>query len=389
MHYLEIGGAETALIGLLQTIDYSKYDVDLFLNAHRGEMMQYIPASVNVLPEITAYSMIEKQMTEALCRRQFGIVAGRMLAKIAYYIYAHRKHTRDGSAVFGYVGKYVTPFLPSLKRLGEYDLAISFLAPHNVALEKVSAKKKLCWIHTDYTNIDVNTSLELPVWRGYDVIAGVSSNVCDCFSKVFPSLQSKTIVIENILSPSFIKRMADVFPVVLKDGDELVLLTVGRYSYPKKLEEIPVICKLLINKGLNVKWYIIGYGGIDEYIRTAISDNRMEKNVILLGKQINPYPYIKACDWYVQPSRYEGKSIVVREAQILCKPVIITNYPTAASQVRSGVDGIIVPIPITECADSMFVALTDEALKSRVTDYLSVHDYGNESEVEKIYKLVN
>jgi glycosyltransferase involved in cell wall biosynthesis len=256
-------------------------------------------------------------------------------------------------------------------------------------LDKVRARKKLCWIHTDYTNIDVNSSLELPVWDGYDVIAGVSSNVCDCFSKVFPSLQSKTTVIENILSPSFIRRMADAFPVTLKDGNELVLLTVGRYSYPKKLEDIPAICKLLVDRGMNVRWYIIGYGGSDEYIRTAIDDNRMEKNVILLGKQTNPYPYIKACDWYVQPSRYEGKSIVVREVQILCKPVIITNYPTAKSQVQSGVDGVIVPMSVAECADSMFVALSDEALKSRITDYLSTHDYGNESEVEKIYKLVN
>jgi glycosyltransferase involved in cell wall biosynthesis len=389
MHYLEIGGAETALIGLLQTIDYSRYDVDLFLNAHRGEMMQYIPAEVNLLSEITAYSVIEKPMTEALRRGQLGVVAGRMLAKICYYFYACRKHPKDGSAIFGYVGKYVTPFLPSLKRLGEYDLAISFLTPHNVVLDKVRARKKLCWIHTDYTNIDVNSSLELPVWGGYDVIAGVSSNVCDCFCKVFPSLQSKTIVIENILSSSFIRRMADAFPVTLKDGNELVLLTVGRYSYPKKLEDIPAICKLLVDRELNVRWYIIGYGGSDEYIRTAISVNRMEKNVILLGKQTNPYPYIKACDWYVQPSRYEGKSIVAREAQILCKPVIITNYPTAKSQVQSGIDGVIVPMSVAECADSMFATLSDEALKSRITDYLSTHDYGNESEVEKIYKLVN
>lgn len=67
--------------------------------------------------------------------------------------------------------------------------------------------------------------------------------------------------------------------------------------------------------------YIIGYGGSDEYIRRAIATEGMDGRVILLGKRENPYPYIKACDWYVQPSRYEGKSVVVREAQMLGKAV--------------------------------------------------------------------
>ena len=68
----------------------------------------------------------------------------------------------------------------------------------------------------------------------------------------------------------------------------------------------------------------------------------MEKHFVLAGKQMNPYPYIKACDIYVQPSRYEGKAVTVREAQILGKPVVITRFPTSSSQLEEGVDGIII-----------------------------------------------
>ena len=50
MHYMEIGGAEISLIGLLQAMDYSKYDVDLFIHSHQGELMQFIPKEVNLLP---------------------------------------------------------------------------------------------------------------------------------------------------------------------------------------------------------------------------------------------------------------------------------------------------------------------------------------------------
>ena len=78
MHYLELGGAETALIGMLQSMDYSRYEVDLFLHSHRGEMMQFIPKEVNLLPEIQEYAMIEKPMLEALRKGCFRIVLARL-----------------------------------------------------------------------------------------------------------------------------------------------------------------------------------------------------------------------------------------------------------------------------------------------------------------------
>ena len=114
----------------------------------------------------------------------------------------------------------------------------------------------------------------------------------------------------------------------------------------------------------------------------------MENHVILLGKKENPYPYIKRCDLYVQPSRYEGKSVSVREAQILCKPVIITDYPTASSQIKSGIDGFIAPIDNKGCAKFIDNVLTHLASMDKLFSYMSKHDYGNEYEVQKIYKLI-
>ncbi|WP_297900483.1 glycosyltransferase [uncultured Parabacteroides sp.] len=391
LHYLEIGGVETSLIGLLQALDPKRVEVDLFLNDHHGEMMQFIPEWVNILPSISAYTMIERPISEALRKGYFRIVQARLWAKYKFHRYVKRKCPIDGSAIFGYVGKYVTPVLPSLNKFGHYDLAISFLTPHNIILNKVNAKKKICWIHTDYSHIDVNKELELPVWSGYDYIASISASVTTNFCAAFPALRDKIVEIENILLPTFVRMRAEVEPIpkeIRKEQNEILLLTIGRYSYPKKMEEIPVICRLLTEKGIRVKWYIIGYGQSDEYIRKVITQEGMEKQVILLGKRTNPYPYIKACDWYIQPSRYEGNSVVVREAQILQKPVIITAYPTATSQVKNGIDGIIVPLDVSMCADKMAVALNNEELKNRIVDYLSTHDYGNESEVDKIYSLI-
>ena len=211
MHYLELGGAETALIGMLQSMDYSRYEVDLFLHSHRGEMMQFIPKEVNLLPEIQEYAMIEKPMLEALRKGCFRIVLARLKARWQYKRYLKRKGLTDSAAIFQYVGNAVTPVLPPLDHLGEYDLAVSFLNPHNIVRDKVKAKKKICWIHTDYTRVDVNAELELPVWASYDHVMSISPDVTRTFLQVFPSLEGKIVEMENILPTDFVRCRAEEF----------------------------------------------------------------------------------------------------------------------------------------------------------------------------------
>ncbi len=135
-------------------------------------------------------------------------------------------------------------------------------------------------------------------------------------------------------------------------------------------------------------WYIIGFGGDEDLIRRKIAEAAMEKRVIILGKKTNPYPYIKACDIYVQPSRYEGKSVTVREAQMLCRPVVVTDYKTAKSQIDDGIDGRIVPMDNEACADAIARFISDTDLQARITRNLETNDFGNEAEVLKFYDLI-
>ena len=391
MHYMEIGGAETSLVGLLQTLDPSRVEVDMFINEHRGEMMSYIPEWVHVLPERKAYTMIECPIGRVVRSGYLHIAAARLLAKIHFRIYAALRHLTDLSAQHGFVNKYVIPLLPSLRDLGEYDLAIAFLPPYGIVLDKVRARKKVCWIHTDYTQIEIDRRMEMSGWRRYDNVVSVSTAVTRSFCSLFPSLAPRMIDMENILSREFVRSRADSEPAPADmphaDG-ELTLLTIGRFCHAKKLEEVPALCRGLRERGLPVRWYIIGYGGGAWQIERAIADEGMQEYVILLGKRDNPYPYIKSCDWYVQPSRYEGKSVVVREAQMLGKAVIITAYPTSSAQIESGVDGVIVPLPLEECTEAMAAALADSELRAAIENYVSSHDYGNEREAEKIYDML-
>lgn len=393
MHYMELGGAESALLGLLQSVDPDRVDVDVFIYSHRGELMKFLPTDkINLLPEIEAYSLTEKPLFEVVKKGYWRLAIARMIGRrhTTSFCMRHKDSDKPAECSTFFQQRATWKVLPKIQPNVEYDLAISFLTPHFFVLNNVRAKKKVGWIHTDYTKILIDVDEEFKMWQRLDYIASISGEVGNRFCEVFPLLKSKIIQIENILNADFIRKRADESDVTLCDDPSVTcLLTIGRFSPPKKMEEIPSICKKILEKGLSIKWYIIGYGSeaIERIVRDNAEKEGVAENVVILGKKDNPYPYIKACDIYVQPSRYEGKSITVREAQILCKPVIITNYPTAKSQIVDGVDGAIVPMDVDMCAQEMAVFIRDKEKQMTIVDYLESHDYGNEHEIEKIYQL--
>ena len=394
IHYLELGGAERSLIGLLEALDYSRVDVDLFVYNHRGELMRMIPPQVHLLPEIPEYAQIESPLKEVFRDGYWRIGLSRLKAKRQFARYVKRKHPKDGSAIFSFIMKNVAPLLPPISPKTEYDLAVSFLTPHDIVLEKVEAKKKAAWIHTDYSQIDVNQSLELPVWSSYDKIVSISPAVTKAFLKVFPSLEHKIVEIPNVLSPKLVRERAEnisseeIAREMPREKGVVILLSVGRFSAAKNYDNVPDICRRILNEGLSVRWYIVGYGGDESLIRRKIQEAGMEDHVILLGKKENPYPYIKACDIYLQPSRYEGNAVTVREAQILGKPVVVTDYPTAHSQIRDGQDGVIVPMDNEGCAKGIAALISDREKQVRLSAFCLARDYGNEAEAQKVFSLL-
>lgn len=219
MHYLEIGGAETALIGLLNALDPKRVEVDLFLHDHRGEMMQFIPKWVNLLPAIPEYTVLERPLVELVKRGFWKIAGARLIAKYqAKNAYKRNGNGMPNSSSFDYMSKMTTPLLPDINPETTYDLAISFCTPHRIVLDRVKALKKIAWIHTDYTRIWVDAPEELKVWSRYDYIASISGDVTKTFLQVFPSLESKIIEIENILSPKFVRERAELQDVSAELG---------------------------------------------------------------------------------------------------------------------------------------------------------------------------
>lgn len=379
---MELGGAETSLLGLLQSMDYNHYEVDLLLLDPSGALMELIPKSVTLLDTPKPYRHLVLPVKDVVRAGDFAIAAARMAARRLGASYKPTTY-----AIKQFAHKYALPFLPEIKK--QYDIAVSFIDPHIIIGEKVNASVKLGWIHFDFSGVNLNKKLDLEMWSKMDYIVNVSASCKKVFDEYYPELVGKSIVLENVLSAAFINKQSDAFDVSDEMPENAIrLLSIGRYVTQKNFDNVPEICKIIRESGLNVKWYLIGYGGSEQLIKDKISEFGMENYVVLLGKKDNPYPYIKACDIYVQPSRWEGKSVAVREAQILNKPVVITNYATSASQLTDGIDGVIVPMENTECAKGICDFINNAALRVKITENQKHRDYTNSSELQKIYELI-
>lgn len=387
LHFnMELGGAESSLLGLLDTIDYDRYDVDLFLYAHEGELMSMLNPNVRLLPEMKAYRALTESMKQNFAQGCIPIGMARAAAKIRCALSGGPM--QSGHNYKQYFHKLCIPHLPDIP--GDYDLAISFNDPHYIVGKKVSAKVRMSWFHTDASQMVFCDAIEKEMWGMSDYVVNVSDACKQAFDAKHDYLTNKSIVVENMLSKNLVQSRSAAFSAELEmpsDGS-IRLLSIGRFCAAKNFDNVPDICRRILASGCNVKWYLIGYGGDEALIRQRIQDAGMEERVIILGKKENPYPYIKACGLYVQPSRYEGKSVTVREAQILNKPVVITGYATSASQLEDGVDGVIVPMDNEGCAAGIAAVLRDEALRQKLTENTKIRDYTNAGEIEKIYRLL-
>jgi glycosyltransferase involved in cell wall biosynthesis len=387
---LAIGGVERSLIGLLNSIDYQKYDVDLMLFKHEGEFLSLLPEGPNLLPEDRAYSTFRKSISQIIRDGRYPIAVSRLLAKYKSSIKGKMMKVEEpGYLTIQYGWELTRPFLPELSK--EYDLAIGFLWPHHFIGEKVKAKRKVGWVHTDYSNIFIDKKTEMKMWKNLDQIVAVSEECSNTFLNEFPHLKEKTMVIENILSQDFVRQQSEIQSAheIKKEPGKTIIVSVGRLSHAKGFDNAIRACRRLIDKGYDVAWYIVGYGALENELRKLITELGLENHFFLLGKKMNPYPYIKACDIYVQPSRYEGKAVTIREAQILGKPVVITNFPTAKSQVDDGVDGLITPMGKEGIVEGLQKLIDNPILREDLIENTKSLDYGNENEVQKIYSLIN
>lgn len=386
---LEVGGIERSLVGLLNVFDYEKYDVDVLLFSKKGEFLPLVKGKCNFLPEIPQCATLLDSIKSTVMKGHFMLGLSRVLSKIETTLKYKNSEYNEDAKVFAYLQSNWDKsihFMPKIKT--EYDACLSFMWPHHFAAFNVKAKKKIAWIHTDYTKAALDREKDENVWNKFDSIAAVSDECGEVFLKVYPSLREKVVTVENILEQNFVREQSEEFVPEEMAGEDVKILTVGRMCYPKAFDRIVSVCEILKKRNLPFKWYAIGYGTEEAAVKALADEKGVADRMIFLGKRINPYPFMKECDIYAQPSRYEGKAVTVREAQMLGRPVLITDFDTARGQVKEGFDAVIVEQDEEKIADGIEKLIKDENERKRLSQNAYSTDYGNASEIQKIYDLI-
>lgn len=388
MNKLVCGGAEKSLISLLETIDYSKYNVDLFLFKHEGIFLQKIPNEVNLLPEPVNYKYFDMSFKKAvkvlIKNSKFRTIANRSVLSFL-------AKTETNSAM---VEQKLWPYLSkSLEKIQKkYDVAIGFQEKNPIyfCVDHVKAETKIGWIHTDFNKLEIDIKKEKVYFEKLDYIVTVSDELVNILSRNFPDYEKKIKCIHNIVSPKIIKKMAQK-ELNFKDAgnkNAISLISVGRLSKEKGLDITLEAVNILVKRGLDIKWYLIGEGNVKKDLKISIKTKNLGNRVKFLGVQDNPYPYIRESDIFIQTSRFEGKSISIDEAKILAKPILITNFDTAENHLINGYNGIIADMDSESVANKLEILVKNFELQQKLTKNLKKEYFGTESEIIKVYELI-
>ena len=193
-----------------------------------------------------------------------------------------------------------------------------------------------------------------------DRLVTISERCVKSLEKVFPECSSKIRMLYNISSTKMIWQLAEKnYPDEYRRKKN-ILVSIGRLNTQKGFDLAIQAAKIIEEKGVEFTWFIIGEGEDEQMLREQIKKERLDDSVKLVGIRKNPYPYIRYADVFVQPSRYEGKSIVLDEAKILCKPIVVTNYTTVVDSITDGVNGRIVQFDPNEIANGILELLNSD-----------------------------
>ncbi|MCQ6275292.1 glycosyltransferase [Bacillus sp. V3B] len=385
---LAAGGGEKSLINLLSQVDYNSYNVDLLLFHKSGVFLNVLPKQVNIVEPLGDYQTFKYSLNRSV--RKFIRSRKIQLAYVRLTFALKNRIIKDTSKAEQYTWKYQSESMDILEK--EYDTAIGYLEKSSIyfVVDKVKSKRKIGWIHTNYTNSGMDHHFDQPYFNQLDQIVTVSEECAKSLKENFRGIGNKVKVIYNIVSPTLIHKLSDssIKDSFCTEQNEIILMTIARLSHEKGLDIAIRSCEQLVDKGYNIKWHVIGEGNERNKLEEMIKKRELEDHFKLLGLRENPYPYLKKADIYIQPSRYEGKSIAIDEAKILHKPIIVTNYETAKDQITNEINGLIVDMNEQGLSEGIERLIQNQDFKHSFINNLSNEQLGTENEINKLYEII-
>ena len=399
---MECAGTEKAFLSLADRIDYDRYDVTLLLSCREGKLLQMLPPRIRVVGPMRygeMFRLSSQNVTRVLLKtviRRHPFSAFRIAS---YYLKQKRdpEHRADYATAMWVelMKRYCPTYAEEFGEKEPFDACLAFWGDRTMfyMCDKVQAKKKLAWLHFDYAHPKRPDDIYLSYFERCNAVINVTKTCTDSLRAALPSISDKCMTIENLISPSKIRALADnnrqPFPDPCRKG--IRLLTVARICEQKGSDRIPAALKALTDAGHDVRWYLLGTGEESDLaaLRADAEAKGVSDRLIFLGTTQNPYPYIAACDIFVLPSRYEGRPITIEEAKILARPIVVCDYLSAAEQLDNGAYGVICPQSAEGLAAGILSLLDNPQKCSALSELLSSRDFSTNSEYKKLENLLN
>ena len=360
-------GAEKSLIALLKSIDYSRCDVSLLSIINRGELFDEVPPNVNIINKnpntepVLGFGGLVYIAINILKRFFWRGYFFKFIPYAFKNIFLQLKNGRFRPDKLFW--KLLADTTPADKQ--EYDLAIAFLegAATYYTSEKIHAMVKMTFVHVDYEKAGYDKTNDKAYYENMDYVCCISAAIKDVFCKIYPEYTNKVRIFPNIMLPEEILTAAEEkISGEFNDFKGLKILTVGRLHHQKGYDlAIPAFAELVKQGYDNINWYVLGDGADKGKLQKLIRKHGLEGRFILLGSRPNPYPYIKNCDIYVQPSRFEGFPLTLAEAFILQKPCIVSDF--AGARERLGENALIFELSEENISQAVKQLVDDDKLR--------------------------
>lgn len=345
---MNIGGVEKSLLSLLSTMEKDKYDVRVLLLEKKGGFLEMLPEWVKV-EEATWFKEIQPIIMQSPYQTIQSFIKKFQWIKGLRFLYGYMMDQK-GDNRFKYY-EQIMRWIPELS--DAYDIAIAYAAPTEIIdiyiAFKVKAKEKISWIHFDVSKFPINHSLYDCIWEKFDKLYVVSEEACRQLIKKFPSKETKCQVVYNVISPDLIREMANEVPQVTFNQHYFNIVTVGRLSKEKGQDLAIEALNVLKSQGYKVHWYCIGSGSARKQYEALVQKYRLENDFFFIEATVNPYPYMRQADLYVQPSRHDGYCLTLAEALCLEKKVVATKFAGALEQINDGENGYLINYDVQEC----------------------------------------
>ena len=289
---LGYGGIEKSLINLLKNFDYEKYKVTLVLERQEGVFLDEVPSEVNI-----------KEYKVSDNKNIFIRKISNLLKRIKWIIFNFKRYS---SSIC-----YAT-----------YSKPCGFVA-------RSSAKNSILFVHNNYYSVfknDDNKTKEffkdLQIHK-YNKVVFVSNESRIDIRNLMPKIEKKLVTINNLVDSDEIISLSKK-RISIKKNNKRVFTFVGRLDEgQKRLSLLLNVAKKCKDNNDNAMFWIVGSGPDERRYKSFVTKNKLD-NVLFLGPQPNPYPYIKKSDYLILTSNYEGFPVVYNEAIILEKPIITT-----------------------------------------------------------------